>query len=735
MDPVWTGDLDGMTQSAMSFSTKILVGLAAGIGTGIVLGELVAPLRIVADGFVRLLQMTVLPYVTVSIISSLGALSLAQARALGLRGGAVLLATWGVAFAVMGLMPLAFPHAETASFFSTALLEQRPAFDFIDLYIPANPFNALANNIVPAVVLFSVVIGVALIGVEQKETLLDVLRTAAVVISRATRAVVSLTPYGLFAIGAVAAGTLTLEQMERIQIYLLTYVAIALIVALWLLPGLVSLLTGIPMSAILGRTRDSLIVAFVAGDLFIVLPALIESCKDLLSSTPHAERVYSARTEALTSGPDVIVPVSFNFPHTGKLLSLSFIPFAAWFADASLRLRDYPQLFGAGLLSFFGSLNSAVPFLLDLFHLPADTFQLFVATGVINSRFGTLVAAVHTVAIAILGGAALTARIRWEPRRLAVFGLATLVLVVGTLGGLRLLFGTVLRQEFAGADTVYGMRMLLEAPPARFEPALTESPPAEPRDVLDAIRSREVLRVLVLPDRMPFAFENRGGELVGMDVELANALARDLGVGVRFFQVTFEEMRGALSQGTSDIAMSGVVVTADRAADLLFSSPYLDETLAFVTRDHLRDRFRTWGSINELGAVRIGVPDSPTFVQAVKARAPRVEVVPLRRMEDLFNSSDDLMAYVLPAERGSVMTLLHPAYSVIVPQPDLIKLPIAYPVARKDERWVAFVNTWLDLKRRDGTIDALYRHWVLGEDAVPQSRRWSVLRNVLGWVE
>jgi ABC-type amino acid transport substrate-binding protein len=392
-------------------------------------------------------------------------------------------------------------------------------------------------------------------------------------------------------------------------------------------------------------------------------------------------------------------------------------------------------MFGAGLLSFFGSLNSAVPFLLDLFHLPADTFQLFVATGVINSRFGTLVAAMHTVAVALLGSAALTATIRWQPRRLAVFGLTTAVLVVGTLGGLRLLFGTVLKQDFAGADTVYGMRMLLEATPARVEPVLPERPPAEPDDVLDAIRARDVLRVVVLADRMPFAFENRDRELVGLDVELANALAKDLGVRVQFFQTTLEQLRGVLSQGTCDIAMSGVVVTAERAADLLFSSPYLDETLAFVTRDHLRDRFSTWRSINELGAVRIGVPDSPTFVQAVKARAPRVEVVPLRRMEELFNSSDDLMAYVLPAERGSVMTLLHPAYTVIVPQPDLIKLPIAYPVARKDERWVAFINTWLDLKRRDGTIDQLYRHWVLGEHAVQPSRRWSVLRNVLGWVD
>ena len=64
----------------MTFSTKILIGLAAGVATGLFLGERAAALDWVADGFVKLLQMTVLPYVTVSIVSSLGRARLRQAR-------------------------------------------------------------------------------------------------------------------------------------------------------------------------------------------------------------------------------------------------------------------------------------------------------------------------------------------------------------------------------------------------------------------------------------------------------------------------------------------------------------------------------------------------------------------------------------------------------------------------------------------------------------------------------
>ena len=79
--------------------------------------------------------------------------------------------------------------------------------------------------------------------------------------------------------------------------------------------------------------------------------------------------------------------------------------------------RGWPP---SGFFSLFGSLNAAIPFLLDLFRIPADTFQLFLASGVVNARFGTLMAAVHTLAMALLGTCAVTGRLRVQPRPVAV---------------------------------------------------------------------------------------------------------------------------------------------------------------------------------------------------------------------------------------------------------------------------------------------------------------------------
>ena len=274
-----------------------------------------------------------------------------------------------------------------------------------------------------------------MVGVARRERLLDVLQVARDAISAATRFVTRLTPYGLFAIAANAAGTLGLEQLSRLQIYLVAYVAVALLVSLWVLPGLVAALTPIRVRDILGESRDSLITAFIAGDLFIVLPGLMQASQTLLGRLSPGDAEPGRLTE-------VIVPASFNFPHTGKLLSLSFILFAGWFADALVPLSDYPQLALAGLVTFFGSLNAAVPFLLDLFRIPADTFQLFLATGVVNSRVGSLVAAVHTLVVALLVSCAVTGHLHWRRRPLMSYAGITAVLVVLVIGGTRVLFAS-----------------------------------------------------------------------------------------------------------------------------------------------------------------------------------------------------------------------------------------------------------------------------------------------------
>jgi Na+/H+-dicarboxylate symporter/ABC-type amino acid transport substrate-binding protein len=714
----------------VTFSSRILVGLASGVVVGLFLGERAGALRWAADGFVKLLQMTVLPYITISIISSLGSLRQEDAKRLALRVGAVLVGLWIVALTFALLIPLTFPRVENAAFFSTTLLEQRPSFNFIDLYVPANPFHSLANNVVPAVVLFSLVLGAALMGIGRKAVLIDLLEVAEEALSRATRFVVRLTPFGLFAIAATAAGTLSLDQVGRLQVYLVSYVAVALLVALWVLPGLVAALTPIRIGAMFSLTRDALLTAFVAGDLFIVLPVIIEASRKLVrDATPAAEGAAEL--------PDVIVPASFNFPHTGKLLSISFILFAGWFSDASVAPSEYPRLAFTGLVTFFGSLNAAVPFMLDLFRIPTDTFQLFLASGVINSRFGTLVAAVHTLTVALLGTCAMTGALRWDRARLTRYAVITVVLMVAVIGGARLLFTGVLAQPYTKDQVLAGMHLLrdpVEAIVRREVSPAAALPERGPR--LDAIHARGVLRVGYFTDSLPFAFYNRSGDLVGLDVELAHRLASELGVRLEFIELPRDRLLGALETGECDVIMSGVAITTPRASQMVFAGPYLDETMAIVVPDRLRDEFGSWDRIRARRPLTVAVPNVPYYLNKVRDRLPNATLNPIVNVSDFFDAAGSAAdALMLPAERGSAWTLLYPAYSVVIPEPGLVKIPLGYPVALRDQAFANFLGIWIDLKRKDGTLDALYAYWILGRDAAPRAPRWSIIRDVLHWVD
>ena len=105
-----------------------------------------------------------------------------------MRAGGGLLGLWAIALLFAFLIPLAFPADETARSSARRWSSSRQPFDFVDLYIPSNPFHSLANNIVPAVVLFSVMLGVALIGVEAQAGAARRARVAGEAVARGPRA-------------------------------------------------------------------------------------------------------------------------------------------------------------------------------------------------------------------------------------------------------------------------------------------------------------------------------------------------------------------------------------------------------------------------------------------------------------------------------------------------------------------------------------------------------------------
>ncbi len=108
---------------ALSLSSRILIGLGFGILTGLFLGELARPLEFLSQAYIRLMQMTVVPYMAVALMVGLGQLSVFQAKLLAARGVVLLVIFWAIAFVIISVMPLSFPELQAGSFFSTTLIE------------------------------------------------------------------------------------------------------------------------------------------------------------------------------------------------------------------------------------------------------------------------------------------------------------------------------------------------------------------------------------------------------------------------------------------------------------------------------------------------------------------------------------------------------------------------------------------------------------------------------------
>ena len=246
---------------------------------------------------------------------------------------------------------------------------------------PQNPFNSLATGTVPAVVVFALAVGAALIGIENKQPIIDALDTISTSLSRVGKFIARLAPIGVFAITARAAGTFDVAQLQSLEIYLATYLVFWFALAIWFLPMFATAMLPLKYRDVMGPARDALITAFATGSVFVVLPLLADHAKVLV-------RKCAPESEDAPNAVDVLIPLAFAFPGPGEILILGFIVFAAWLSGVTIALVQWPGFLISGLFSKFGSSMVAIPFLLDQLRIPADLFQLYVVANVFTGRFG-----------------------------------------------------------------------------------------------------------------------------------------------------------------------------------------------------------------------------------------------------------------------------------------------------------------------------------------------------------
>jgi ABC-type amino acid transport substrate-binding protein len=401
-----------------------------------------------------------------------------------------------------------------------------------------------------------------------------------------------------------------------------------------------------------------------------------------------------------------------------------------------LSLADFPMLLMVGLLAFFGSPVAAVPFLLHLMHLPDDLFPLFLVAGIWCARLGDVLGAMHLVAFTLLCSAWQAGWLRLRTARLGIWaGYVT------AIGGVVLLVNhAFIARSLAGQEPAKSLVERMELPEEAVEITVEEQASPNPSPLrpgetrLERIRRTEVLRVGYVPYRAPFCFRNAKGKLVGFDVDLVQRLARDVDASLHLVRFERDELTASFAADHFDLAIGGIASSIENFGRYHEAGPYLNLHVAFVVADDRVEEFKSLRHLRRLDGVRIGFVSTGHLARTGRHRFPGLDAVQLPSREAFVRGDVEVDALLTTAEAGAVIAMLYPEYSVVVPQGTRARVPVVFAVQVADAL-DRLVDRWLTLKREDSTIEQLHAHWILGQRPKDARHRWSVIRDVFGWVD
>lgn len=141
--------------------------------------------------------------------------------------------------------------------------------------------------------------------------------------------------------------------------------------------------------------------------------------------------------------------------------------------------------------------------------------------------------------------------------------------------------------------------------------------------LLAQVRSRGVLRVSNTQSSPPWSFRDDKNALIGYDVDVANELAKRLGIGsVEFIQGTFQTFIPGVQTDKWDIVIAGQSVTEERKQQVGFSDPYqVNGVSIFVSQTNT-----TITSAADLAGKRIAVSAGSTQETYAREKIPNAEV-------------------------------------------------------------------------------------------------------------
>jgi len=241
------------------------------------------------------------------------------------------------------------------------------------------------------------------------------------------------------------------------------------------------------------------------------------------------------------------------------------------------------------------------------------------------------------------------------------------------------------------------------------------------RPVLDRIERSGILRVGVSGSQPPFNAVSKSGEIIGMEADLANSLARTLAVRAEFVKLPFSELLRALDRGEVDIVMSGMTMTPERNMRAAFAGPYFISGKAILTRSETLARADEAADINEAD-IKLTALAGSTSNAFVTSAVPKAQFLPAKdydeAVEMVFSGKADALVADYPI---CVLTVLrNPGSGLTTVVSPFTFEPLGAALPADDPLFANLVQNYMNSLEGTGLMDELRAKWFLDGSWVQQ---------------
>lgn len=194
-------------------------------------------------------------------------------------------------------------------------------------------------------------------------------------------------------------------------------------------------------------------------------------------------------------------------------------------------------------------------------------------------------------------------------------------------------------------------------------------PASASEDSVHRIAASGRLRVGMSGVQPPLTMKNRDGELVGLDVDLARALAEAMDLELELVEAPFAELLPGLARDRFDLVISSLTITPARNTRVAFAGPYLISGAMLLTREVLVDELQEIEALNSSERT-FGALEGSTSADLIREAFPEATLL-------VSPNLDSLVPRVLSGEIDGLIGDLPYVRFVLARHPDegLAELP------------------------------------------------------------